>query len=793
MSTYTWQHYNYALPEVYFQPLQYIEGRNPDGSGNNLANPEWGKSHEHFLRVTENSYLDGIGFQWDLPVQNTGLGGIPPNPPEQVGTMPAPRQITDTIMAQPAGVDIPNRAGVNEYFQFFGQFLTHDLAEAELVGPAVPADAPPLFLDGLPFPFQRTPGEIVDGVRQQGNDETSFLDLSNVYGSSQAIEDLLRGNVDENGSTVKSAYLLNGTSALLLPTFQEVADEQGVSLDDVKAVLDPNAFGAPDGGTFAAGDNRANQQPQLLSHQTLWKNNHNWHVDQLEVVHPDWTQEQLFEAARALNEADWQSVIFNEYLPRLVGAHALSEYAGYQPDVNPTIINEWTTVAFRFGHDQSSDDLAALEEDGTLPAGQPVPVTLGEAFALGADGVRTDDALNYWIRGQLARPTQEIDGKVVEGNRNLLFGLGAIVDLEVFDIQRGRDHGVGRYNKLREGLGLEKYDSIDEFAAENGVDDATRDALKSIYGEDGIDLVDSIIGGLLEQPVYDAMLGETFTILNVMQFEALRDGDRFFYLNRFADQPDLLKMFEATSLADIVARNSGIDHVYRDAFAAHDRIGGTDANDGLRGGDGVDLLIGFDGNDRLYGRGGDDDLYGDAGNDRLFGRDGDDLLVGGEGHDWLYGGNGDDGLHGGSGRDKISGDRGDDYARGGDDYDRIWGGAGDDFLFGDNGNDRIWGQFGRDLVDGGKGNDWLYGGVGRDIFAFGKHAGQDTVFDFQRIDKLDLSALGFSSFEEVQEAAHRTWNATTIELDDYGAQVKLRGVTWSLDERHVILDDGYLA
>ena len=30
------------------------------------------------------------------------------------------------------------------------------------------------------------------------------------------------------------------------------------------------------------------------------------------------------------------------------------------------------------------------------------------------------------------------------------------------------------------------------------------------------------------------MLGETFTILNVMQFEALRDGDRFFYLNRLS-------------------------------------------------------------------------------------------------------------------------------------------------------------------------------------------------------------------------------------------------------------------
>jgi Animal haem peroxidase len=80
--------------------------------------------------------------------------------------------------------------------------------------------------------------------------------------------------------------------------------------------------------------------------------------------------------------------------------------------------------------------------------------------------------------------------------------------------------------------------------------------------------LDSIIGGLLEEKYYDSQLGETFTKLTVMQFEALRDGDKLYYENHFKSNPLVLAEIEHTSLADIIARNSGIDHIYHDAFAA---------------------------------------------------------------------------------------------------------------------------------------------------------------------------------------------------------------------------------
>ena len=185
-------------------------------------------------------------------------------------------------MAQASDVDMPSSAGINEYFQFFGQFLTHDVAESEL---AIGA-GPPLFLDGLPFPFARTPFvDLGDGVRQQKNDESSYLDLSTVYGSSHAIQDLVRANTTEGDAPVKSARLLAGASDNLLPTFQEVADHNGLTFADVQAVLDPLALGLQP-TDFAAGDNRINQQTHLITHHMVWMRNHNWHVEQLEAGLP---------------------------------------------------------------------------------------------------------------------------------------------------------------------------------------------------------------------------------------------------------------------------------------------------------------------------------------------------------------------------------------------------------------------------------------------------------------------------------------------------------------------------
>jgi hypothetical protein len=712
-----------------YYELTYLEHRTPDGHNNDGDNNPLNDRGIHdgtFSRITPNSYGDGVGSM-PLSVAPSNPPFIPPllliQPPP--GNLPQPRAISNAVMDQ-GTTDIPNTYGVNEFFQFFGQVLTHDLAEAATANAG--DGFPPLLLDGLPFPFNRTPFEIEDGVRQQINEETSFLDLSMVYGNSQAMLDLVRADLPGGG---QSAKLLMGDDNLL-PTIKEVGEDAGLSSLQVLSIFTPEGFGGlpdpdPDGipnsgdepsaasfeDLFFAGDNRVNQTPLLISQQTIWAREHNWQVDKLAPYAQKygWSQDQLFEAARAITEAEWQNVVYNEYLPKLIGEHALDSYQGYDPNVDPRIINEFTTVAFRFGHDQSSQNQKPLNEDGSPanPGGLFNLFTLVEAFQIGADGARTASDLDTWIRGQLASHTQEIDGLVVDGNRNALFGIPfSVTDLEVFDIQRARDHGVWNYNVLRAGLGLSTYANFDDYGEANDIDPTRLADLKAVYGED-INKLDSIIGGLLEEKYYDSQLGETLTKIIAIQFENLRDGDRLYYENRFECDPKLLAEIENTTLADILKRTTGIDYLYRDAFAAHDRISDTDGS--VYGSGKIDLAIGSDWNDLIKTYGGADDIYAGKGNDYIF---------------------------------------------------------------------------------AGYGNDYIWTGEGKDIVVLDLHSGYDVVHDFnKKYDKLDLTEYGIDSWKEVKNAMQKTGDGVTIWLNSYSS-VELADVAFgSLSKKNFVYNHNY--
>ncbi|MBN9023452.1 MAG: endo alpha-1,4 polygalactosaminidase [Rhizobiales bacterium] len=100
-----------------------------------------------------------------------------------------------------------------------------------------------------------------------------------------------------------------------------------------------------------------------------------------------------------------------------------------------------------------------------------------------------------------------------------------------------------------------------------------------------------------------------------------------------------------------------------------------------------------------------------------------DVLSGGDAGDRLYGRSGDDQLSGGAGNDILMGNRG---------HDHLFGGVGKDGLFGGAGND---------VLAGGPGRDKLAGGKGADIFVFAPGDGRDVILDWDRKDRLDLSAF----------------------------------------------------
>ena len=66
-----------------------------------------------------------------------------------------------------------------------------------------------------------------------------------------------------------------------------------------------------------------------------------------------------------------------------------------------------------------------------------------------------------------------------------------------------------------------------------------------------------------------ALVGATFHAIMVDQFTRLRDGDRFWYQNDsfFTNNPGLMNEVEATTLGDIIRRNTNLeDEMLDDAF-----------------------------------------------------------------------------------------------------------------------------------------------------------------------------------------------------------------------------------
>jgi peroxidase len=162
------------------------------------------------------------------------------------------------------------------------------------------------------------------------------------------------------------------------------------------------------------------------------------------------------------------------------------------------------------------------------------------------------------LRGLARQRCQRVDVLVVDEVRNFLFGAPEVdgFDLASLNIQRGRDHGLPRYNDAREALGLARVRSFSEVSS----DPDTRARLAAAYGS--VDEIDVWVGGLAEDRVAGGHVGPLVRKVLIEQFVALRDGDRFWY--RRALSLDEIRELEETRLSDVIRRNTSIDRELQD-------------------------------------------------------------------------------------------------------------------------------------------------------------------------------------------------------------------------------------
>lgn len=517
--------------------------RSYDGTGNNLANPQWGSTDEQLLRLAAAAYGDGIST----------MGG---------STRPSAREVSNAV-SDHGDEEISNARNLSAFAYLWGQFIDHDLdlssdstLSSEEADVAVPTGDPYFDPGGTGtqvIGFQRS--EWADGTgttspRQQVNDITSFIDGSMIYGS----------------DATRAMALRTGVGGMLKTSAGNMLPFNTMGVDNATA-------GGPASAYYAAGDVRANENIELTAMQTLFVREHNRLAGQIAKQNPKWTDEQIYQKARSLVIGEIQAITYNEFLPALLGQGAIRPYAGYKPNVNPGISNEFSTAAFRLGHSMLADDVEFLDNNGNAVRDE---LPLAQAFfnpgLLGQTGI--DSIMKYLASSN----SEEIDTKVVDGLRNFLFGQPGSggFDLASLNIQRGRDHGLADYNSTRAALGLPRVTSFAQITS----DPEMQAQLQSLYGT--VDNIDLWVGGLAENHLPGSSVGPTFQRILVDQFTRVRDGDRFWYQRDLSGAD--LKMIEGTHLADIIRRNTTTTNVQDNVFVFDVSITGRVWED--RNGDG---------------------------------------------------------------------------------------------------------------------------------------------------------------------------------------------------------------
>lgn len=302
------------------------------------------------------------------------------------------------------------------------------------------------------------------------------------------------------------------------------------------------------GGCSLVGDERGDENIALLTMHTLWVREHNRIARQLKKLNPGWDNIRLYQTTRKIVGALLQHITYNEFVPLLL--RKLPPYGGkHNPNMNPSLINGFATAAYRFGHSLIPNEFVQLDAGFNV---KQKPVPLQDAFFNRQWVVQ--NGIESTIFGLVKNSSKEVDDKFAFTiARKLFVGTGETghLDLTALNIQRGRDHGIPPYNEYRKICNMDPIDSWTKLKSIMMPGAAER--LQKIYAS--VQDIDFFAGGMSERHLNGLMVGPTFNCMLQRQFEAFRDGDRFYYEAEGVFTHPQLNAIKKTTLSTVLCNN----------------------------------------------------------------------------------------------------------------------------------------------------------------------------------------------------------------------------------------------
>ncbi|HMG68623.1 MAG TPA: peroxidase family protein, partial [Chitinophagaceae bacterium] len=508
--------------------------RSVNGTNNNIGNSKnaWGSTDIELYRE--------LPPQYGPSDPKNAMGGV---------NRPSAREISNAVVDEP--VTTFNARGLSAFVYVWGQFLDHDMSltptdTIEYVPISLPKDEK-IFTEEIPFfRSQVHAGSGTNSPRQQLNLNTAWIDGSVVYGSESSRAKWLR--------TFKDGKMKMSAGNLL--PFNTVTGEKDAAIDPLAPDM------ANDSGhktkTFVAGDIRAAEHPGIISLHTLFIREHNRICDRL-IAEGYRNDEQIYQMARKEIGGLIEAITYQEFLPAI--GIRLHQYRGYNDNARPDIANTFATAGYRIGHTMVADDIMLIDNDcKEIPPGE---FDLIEAFW--NPQLIIDYGLEPFLKGFAAHTQYETDTKINSVLRNFLFTspndptrFG--IDLGSLNIQRGRDHGLPDYNTVRKfytGRGATRFSDIT-------TNDTLAASLKTLYGN--VNNIDLWVGILAEDHLPGTSVGRTMHEMLRVQFEKLRDGDFYFYLNDPSLPSKTKNRIASTKFSDVLKRNTKLTNLQSNVF-----------------------------------------------------------------------------------------------------------------------------------------------------------------------------------------------------------------------------------